>query len=330
MSERARSMEVKVGGLILTAVLLLVAFLILLGDFRCRDRVPLQVDFPTSADLKTGAPVKISGVTVGKVKLVDLWGGRVDPDHGDRPVGVRVTLDLDAAPARLLRDDAKFRITTLGILGEKYVEIFPGTAAGQAVPDGFVFEGVGPMNLDAVGADATTLVADISGVLKENRENLRESVAGIRKLVADADAVLVENRPAIKNAVSNLERLTKGLAEGTRDGEEVREVLVAIKGLAQRIDRGIGPTLEALPSAVRNVDRLAGQGALLATDLLPLVAAARPEFQAILTGLKLVVQDVRSGKGTVGGLLSDREIYDDLVAFMKDVKRHPWKLLLKE
>jgi hypothetical protein len=32
----------------------------------------------------------------------------------------------------------------------------------------------------------------------------------------------------------------------------------------------------------------------------------------------------------VGGLLSDREIYDDLVAFMKDVKRHPWKLLLKE
>lgn len=330
MSERARSMEVKVGGLILTAVLLLVAFLILLGDFRCRDRVPLRVDFPTSADLKTGAPVKISGVTVGKVKKVDLWGGRPDPENDNRPVGVRVTLQLDANSASLLRDDAKFRITTLGILGEKYVEIYPGTADGQPVTDDLVFQGVGPMNLDAVGADATTLVSDISSVLKENRDNLRDSVAGIKKLVTDADAVLNENRPAIKNAVANLERLSKGLADGTRDGEEVREVLVAIKGLAQRIERGIGPTLDALPSAVRNVDRLADRGAVLASDLLPLVAAAKPEVQAVLTGLRFIVQDVRAGKGTVGGLLSDREIYDDLVAFMKDVKRHPWKLLLKE
>jgi len=32
----------------------------------------------------------------------------------------------------------------------------------------------------------------------------------------------------------------------------------------------------------------------------------------------------------VGGLLTEREIYDDLVALMKDIKRHPWRLLLKD
>ncbi len=330
MADRARAMEVKVGGLILTAVLLLVGFLVLLGDFQCREQILVRVDFPTSADLKTGAPVKFSGVTVGKVARVDLWGGLPDPEADNRPVGVRVTLKLDPTAVRLLRADATFRITTLGILGEKYVEIFPGTPEAPQVGTERPFIGVGPMNLDAVGADASSLVVDIAGVLHENRQNLKESIDGIKRLVTHVDEVLQENRPGIQAVVANLERLSKGLNEGTRDGAEIRDTLVAVRTLAEHLDKGIAPTLASLPDAVRKVDRLADQGASLAGELLTVVSGARPEIATLLANVKFLSQNLRDGKGSVGALLSDRELYDDLIALMKDVKRHPWKLLLKE
>jgi phospholipid/cholesterol/gamma-HCH transport system substrate-binding protein len=330
MADRTRTMEVKVGGLILTAVLLLIGFLILLGDFQCREQAQARVDFPSSSDLKTGAPVKVSGVTVGKVVSVDLWGGRPDPENDNRSVGVRVTLKLDPAAARLLRADATFRITTLGILGEKYVEIFPGTQDAAPVGTERPFTGLGPMNLDAVGADAGSLVVDMSGMLRENRQNLKDSIEGIKRLLTHVDEVLLENRPGIQAVVANLERLSKGLGESTRDGQEVRDTLVAIRTLAEHLDKGLAPTLAGLPGAVRGIDRLADQGSSLAAELLTVVSGARPELAALLANVRLLTQNLRDGKGSVGALLSDRELYDDLIALMKDVKRHPWKLLLKE
>ncbi len=330
MPERARAMEVKVGGLILTAVLLVVGFLILLGDFKCKEQVSLDVDFPTSADLKTGAPVKVSGVTVGKVAVVDLWGGRPDPENDDRPVGVRVTLKVEPSAAALLRADASFRITTLGILGEKYVEIFPGTPDSPPRGTDRPFVGVGPMNLDAVGADASSLVADATLLLRENRQAIKGAIESIRSLATHADEVLQENREPLKATMTNLERLSRGLAEGTRDGEEIRETLQALRALVDRIDKGIAPALAELPVAVRKVQAFADQGSSLAGELLTVVSGVRPELATLLANLKAVSQNVRDGKGSVGALLSDRDLYDDLISLMKDVKRHPWKLLLKE
>jgi len=330
MTDRTRTLEWKVGGLILTAVALLVLFLILLGDFRCEKRVPVVVDFPTSADLKVGAPVKVSGVTVGKVTRIDLWGGRPDPARGNRPVGVRVALTLDANAAGMLRQDAVFRLTTLGILGEKYVEVSPGSLETPAPPPEWVFVGKGPMNLDAVGSDAGTLVADISSFLAENRENLREAIVNIRQMTARANEILEESRPAIRRTLERLDRISAGLGEETRDGAAVGEAVAAVRDLARKVDRGIGPVLEALPETVRDVGRLATDGSQVARDLSALVVAARPDLLALVVQVRAIIQGVAEGKGTVGGLLSDREIYDDLVALMKDIKRHPWRLLLKD
>jgi phospholipid/cholesterol/gamma-HCH transport system substrate-binding protein len=186
------------------------------------------------------------------------------------------------------------------------------------------------MSLDAVGSDASSLVTDMSILVRENRQSLRESLDGINRLVGHVDEVIVENRPVIRSAVGNIERLSKGLVESTRDGVEVRDTLVAIRTLAERLDRGIAPTLAELPGAVRRIDQLAAQGTTLATELLTVVAGVRPEILAVLANIKVLSQNLRDGRGSVGALLSDREVYDDIISLLKDVKRHPWKLLLKD
>ena len=54
----------------------------------------------------TRVPVKVAGVTVGKVAEVKLWGGQPDPDRGNRPVQVRVRLKISPDALRMLHDDA--------------------------------------------------------------------------------------------------------------------------------------------------------------------------------------------------------------------------------
>lgn len=44
---------------------------------------------------------------------------------------------------------------------------------------------------------------------------------------------------------------------------------------------------------------------------------------------KEVMEKLDSGEGTVGKLLSDEALYQEIEAFVKDIKRHPWKLLKK-
>jgi phospholipid/cholesterol/gamma-HCH transport system substrate-binding protein len=39
---------------------------------------------------------------------------------------------------------------------------------------------------------------------------------------------------------------------------------------------------------------------------------------------------VREGKGTLGALLSDQDLYDDLRELLADLRRHPWKVIWKE
>ena len=40
--------------------------------------------------------------------------------------------------------------------------------------------------------------------------------------------------------------------------------------------------------------------------------------------------DIQRGKGTVGQMLQDQEIYDDIKELIRDIKRHPWKLIWED
>ncbi|MEZ4461336.1 MAG: hypothetical protein R3E66_16785 [bacterium] len=43
-----------------------------------------------------------------------------------------------------------------------------------------------------------------------------------------------------------------------------------------------------------------------------------------------VVDGIKKGNGTVGALLKEREIYDDLKEMLRNIKQRPWKIVWKE
>src|ERR687897_846345 len=86
----------------------------------------VTVPFREAGQPAHGGDVRISGVTVGKVKAVDT---------DKRSGSADATLELQSQYAPIPKDTrAILRQKTL--LGETYVELSPGTGAGRAVPDG--------------------------------------------------------------------------------------------------------------------------------------------------------------------------------------------------
>ena len=89
-----RSIEVKVGVLILVSVGILAAFILLMGGLSFQATYTLYVDFDNPGGLQAGAPVRIAGVKVGKVDQLVFRGGAIDPQT-QRRVLVRAKLSIE-------------------------------------------------------------------------------------------------------------------------------------------------------------------------------------------------------------------------------------------
>ena len=117
--------EYKVGLLMVGAMCLFAAFIFVLGKCSLSSGYTLYADYDYSGNVQPGAPVKVSGITVGRVEEVEFRGGKIDPKTGRR-VQVRVELWVENRARDSIRQDAEMFINTAGVLGEQYVEIVPG------------------------------------------------------------------------------------------------------------------------------------------------------------------------------------------------------------
>src|SRR5580698_8595322 len=131
MDERA--LELKVG---LLAILALVAGFLLWALFQgpLHGGALLYVDLADSGGLTSGAPVKLAGVPIGRVHGVELLPKRRAPDGS--PLPVKVSLRIDPGQREALVVDARFTISSEGVLGEPYVEVLPGTPEAALLSEG--------------------------------------------------------------------------------------------------------------------------------------------------------------------------------------------------
>jgi phospholipid/cholesterol/gamma-HCH transport system substrate-binding protein len=97
--------------------------------------------FSNSGGLKTGAPVVIAGVDVGRVKSVTLDNYQA-----------RIALTL--LPGVKLHEDAIASIKTKGLIGEKFVDIAPGGSEKVIPPGGQIRETQPPVDLEELIANA--------------------------------------------------------------------------------------------------------------------------------------------------------------------------------
>jgi len=157
----------KVGIFMLVILAVLGYFVLKIEDVkigRGQGTKTITATFDSVAGLDNKSSVRVAGVRVGKVKDVRL-----------RPDG-KAEVELEIDKEVQLHGNAFARIANLGLLGEKYVEIVPGSPNAPVIPDEQHVElrGSEPASMD----DVTNQVSAIATDVKAITESLRAAIGG--------------------------------------------------------------------------------------------------------------------------------------------------------
>ena len=232
--------EIKVGLFVAIAFILLAVVIFSISDFyTVQPQYALRVRFNFAGGMQAGAPVRLAGVNVGEVKYVRLFrdeaGQKMQAEAG-----------IEVSKEAVIEEDAVAYVNTLGLIGEKYLEIIPGTSGAHVLSAGEVLQGK-----DSVPVEKF-MEASFHAV-----QQIEQTVASVNSILSNE-----ATKSAIKGTLTNSQEATAQLTLFLKQANEI-------------------------------------------------------------------MGKVRDGQGTVGKLMSQDDLYQDLKSLTSDIKAHPWKLLYR-
>ncbi len=255
--------------------------------------------------LNEGAPVRYSGVQIGRV--IDI---RLDPQN---PEQVRVTLEVDANTE--IKSDAVASLEIQGITGVAYVEISGGSREAPALQrlEGQRFPVIAsrPSQLQSVVSSAPEVLNRVI-------------------IVADRLAELLDdkNRAALSATLDNVQQLT---AVGTEDARKLEMVLDDSDSAVKQFRT----TMSSANDTVTELQRTLVLANNAATDL----STALKQFDLTAQHLDGLVQDnrpalkdfTRGGLNELNQLISDtRVLVAGLTRIVNEVERDPSRFIFGE
>lgn len=304
--------QVRVGLLILGALALLAVAMVRLGAAArlFTDRYTLVTFVPNANGLVTGGSAMIAGQLAGTVRSIEF----LEPD-ADTLRNLRLTLEIDRALQPQVRADSRARIRTLGLLGDRVVDISPGTPRYPILANGDTIVTLPSVDYDQVLAEASGAVGDVVALTAD----LRTITAG-----------LARGDGTIGQLLTNRELYD----EFTGSLRQTNALLVRMQSPDGTLGRLLDdPTLyQSLNGAVASVDSLLRRfqseqgtlGRLMRDDSL------YTRMLGVVDGADSLLALVRGGDGLAARLLTDRQLYDQLNAtllsldsLLADVRKDP-------
>ena len=338
------SRQVRVGFFLVLGVIVLGVMVFLIGDERhLFDRqAHLRASFRDVAGLKVGSPVRMGGVDVGAVSKIEF--GRTESDHR-----IHVRFTIVASQLARVRNDSVVRIASKGLLGDKAVDITMGSTGPAAADDsvvrseesddmasalsaassamqranevlGNVATATRPLASPQLGNDITALVHDLRTISR----SVAEGPGTVHTLLTDPNtSARIERTLASVEATAN--RLAATSAEADAVMREARSGHGLIHALVS--DRHAEQMLHSVARATDEVaaithDVRTGNGGLhqiiYGTDSSQAVA----NVNAATASLRDILGNIQQGRGTVGALLTDPSLYEDMKTLVGNVQRN--------
>lgn len=283
-----RSLQIRTGVFTL-AVLVALATIILFvtqegGLFTARYR--LYAHFDNIEGLTVNGPIWLAGNNVGRVSAISFLSPGSDK-------AVRVELDLDASVRHRVRSDSRASVGTIGLLGDKYVEL----TIGSELADG----------IDPGGVILTSESATFSELATKGRElldNMVEISASTERMVGQFEQEM--GGESLAHTVAALQRIVEEIETG--DGLLHEVVYEPTGGDAITAVEDSAESLRDIMHEIREGDGL----------LHELIYAPEGEQAALdsiaesATRLNSVLEKIDGGEGTLGALINDPALYEDL------------------
>lgn len=266
-----------------------------------------------SQGIKVGAPVRMSGVDIGNVKQV-----AIEPGKGQ--VAIHFTINDEMRP--LLHSDAAVLIRPMGLLGDKYLDLLPGSPTQPPLPDGAILSGRGETDITGVAGSATATLQNVNQTLRQlqdilNSINVGKGTAG--KLVNDS--VLYDRTTTLLRKVEAVSEQTTHLLTRVEKGEGTLGKLVTDPAFYDRANAAVNE-LQKLAALLNHPDGSLGK---LARD-----PALYQRLEGVTAKGEALVGKIERGDGTLGKLVNQDQLYKradkvltEVEALIADIKKDP-------
>ncbi len=337
-----RSIEVKVGILILIALGLLGGFVVIMGGMSFEPTYTVYVTFDNPGGLQDGAPIRIAGVKVGTVDEIEFRAGATNPQTNEPEPPIRVIAKVQKKYQSSIHDNSRWYVTSQGVLGELFLAVDPGSHDRPMLADGTTVDGVSPPRLDLLLAESYELLHAAYTGLTKNEKKIAETFDGLHDTLTGTGRFFKDNGKKLDNIVGNVETLTveandtlKSARSRYVENPQINRIINNVETTTVTVNKSLGPLMTDTRGVMGDAKKLTGE--LTRPEQLRRFDKITRDASEITGRVKLVTADtqamvahVKRGKGTIGALMMDEALYDDLQEMVRDIKHNPWKLFWRE
>ncbi len=287
--------------------------------------------FDDVSGLSKGSDVSVKGLKAGKVKDIYFENEKIK-------VVVAIKKDIP------IYADAKAYIKTMGLMGDKYVYIDPGSPNNKileekssikrtitlaSAEDTFndisvaakkfeilmdnLNEAVGNGRLTQLIDNINSLAIETRQVVAENRENLRKSIENIEKITSNL-------RKTLPPLVNKLNRIADNLEEITGENkDDIRQIVISIRNVAKTLEDKLPETIDNINVASKKAKEILSDNQSDIRDAVKYIRSSAKKLDAILA-------KINEGKGTLGKLVNEDSLYNTVNEGIKDFSK-PFKVI---
>lgn len=291
------SSAAKVGIVMLIALAALGYFVLKIEDLslsRSKSTRTVEAVFEDVAGLDDESAVRIAGVRKGHVTDIKvLQDGRA-----------KVTMKVDDDVP--LHADAVARVANLGLLGEKYIELEPGTGKTRVLTEKLVtLQGSAPATFDDVTDQISSIAADVKAITTslrtvvagpEGQQRMIDIMNNVHTITAEVRLLIAANRANVDATLANTREITAHLRR------EIPRLADTIDSVAGQIGGTVGENRAEVREIVTNLKGLSA------------------DLRVTADNLNALTDKVKSGEGTVGKLFYSDEAHDKLTNALSAVE----------
>lgn len=314
--------ELRVIGLVVIGVLLLAYGVYRVGRIFdvFADRYELVTLLPSVAGLREGATVALAGQQIGQVETIEFipMQEKRDSNH------LKVTLMVADRVREQIRRDSRIVIRPQGLLGDKYIDIQPGSLGAPILAQGDTILAESSLDMEQFLARASQAMDEVVLVVQDLGKITQPLARGegtMGQLLHDEQlyASMVSATGEMRTLLASINRGDGALGQMVRDPALYQRMVSAMT----RID--------SLGGAI-----LHGRGSLsmlIRSDSLyrGLVGTAR-NADAAAGQLSAMLQQFNRADGTLNKMMTDPRLYDELLkaivdmqTLLEDVRENPKK-----
>ena len=287
----------KVGIVMLIALAVAGYFILKIEDLdlsRSRTTRQVKAIFDDVAGLDDESSVRIAGVRKGHVTDI-----KVLPDGR-----AEVTMEVDDDVP--LHENAAARVANLGLLGEKYIELEPGSANTPVIQgDAIRLRGSAPATFDDVTDQISSIANDVKAITTsmravmagpEGQQRLDLIVGNVETITREMRALIAANRTNVDATLANSRAITEQLRV------EIPRLARSIDSVANQLGGTVGENRGEMREIVSNLKQLSS------------------DLRVTAENLNAITGQVKGGEGTMGKLLYSDEAHQRLTTALASVE----------